>query len=543
MKNITTLKKQKIFIIVLSFFAVVIAAACIVLPVIFKEELNTVYRLTEYGDFAEVVITDKAEGRSLKGDIESIRKGNAKNTLDVNEGEGDVLYTFRKNDVEISYQPYIMPELQLSEIKEITVTNSYGSFALYNDGKENFFIKGAEKNLYNNQFLAELILQARYMLADKYVENPSSPSVYGLDEDTCSAKIEVLSKDGKKNVVYVGNKEIGGSRYYMKHAEKEQIYIMDSGAENFFNDVRFYLSPVVLKPIEEQQRNYIEKFVFSKMGERFFECEIIPDAERVGVYSNQLHRMTYPSEAHVLNTTTLYEMFSKVGGLSGAGVVEYGVSAKENKDEVFALYGIDTPFSQIEFNLAGQTYGIVVGKAEVTEQGDGYYYVYSTYQDTIVLVSEADLDFLGYEIVDLFQENVFQYNINSVSSIELKYGGKTVNYEISGEGEGLSVRESGKEVDVPSFRQFYFALLSAGVDGYSEFDAGVNTETLEHNLTFEIQLKSGENLKYAFYTESTLRCYTVINGVGEFYTKREYVDKIAKFADMLMSGQEIASQT
>ena len=64
-----------------------------------------------------------------------------------------------------------------------------------------------------------------------------------------------------------------------------------------------------------------------------------------------------------------------------------------------------------------------------------------------------------------------------------------------GTGKELAVTEtnSGKEIHVPSFRQFYFALLSTGVDGYSEFDAGVNTETLEHNLTFEIEISKYRN--------------------------------------------------
>ena len=140
---------------------------------------------------------------------------------------------------------------------------------------------------------------------------------------------------------------------------------------------------------------------------------------------------------------------------------------------------------------------------------------------------------------------MFQHNIDDVAKITLTNNSGSRVFITDGTGKDLFVYEDNtkKEIHVPSFRQFYIALVSAGVDGYSEIDSDVDVNTLEHNLTFEILLKSGEILKYAFYSESTLRCYAVINGVGEFYTKREYVDRIATYADMLMSGQVIESQT
>ncbi len=543
MKTKTTLYKQKTFIIVLSVLVILFAAMCIVFPFIFKEELNTVYVKSPLGDEAEAVIYDKANSRSLKGDIESIRKGEAKNTLSLEEGDGEeILYTFRKNDVEISYQPFIFPEIPLEKLSRVNVTNGYGSFSVYNDGKGNFFFEGAEANLYNSQLVSTLLLQARYMLADAYVENPSSPSDYGLSEDNFSAKVEVISTDGEKNTVYVGDNVIDGGRYYMKHAEKDHIYIMDSGASAFFNDIRTYLNADVIKAIEEQQRNYIEKFELKKNGKSFFACEIIPDEERVGVFSNQLHRMTYPADAHVLNTTTLYDMFANVGGLSGAGVVEYGVSKRENKDEIFASYGLDNPSFEIIFSLSGTDYDIAVGNREKAGEED-YYCVYSNYQDTVVLVPASSLIFLDYDILDLFQENVFQYNINGVASVELKYGGKTTSFALSGEGEALTVSESisGKSVDTASFRQFYISLLNVTLGGYSSVEGSV-ADTKKHELSFIVTLDTGEKLVYEFYSESTMNCHIVIDGKGGFKTDRKWVDKIIENSEKLISGVSIESE-
>ena len=542
MKTTTTLSKQKTLTAVLLFFAVIVAAMCIVLPMVLKEELHTVLEKTEKGDFAEVVIYDTSEGRSLKGDIEKMLSGEIKNEFDVKKGQGDVLYTFRKDNVNVTYRPYICPEIQLSDVSRVTVTNGYGKFSVYNDGKGNFFFEGAEKNLYNSQIVAELLLQARYMLSDGYVENPSSLADYGLTEETCSAKVEVTDKNGNVNTVFVGNNLIGSGQYYMKHTEKEYVYIMDSGAEAFFNDIRTYLDAGVVKPIEEQQRNYLEKFWLDKNGARFFECEIIPDEERVGVYSNQLHRMTFPSDAQVLNTATLYDMFNECGALSGAGVVEYALSSKENKDEVFASYGLDAPFMQVGFTLQGNDCSFSLGR---TEEVDGvvYYYVYSDYQDTIVMVPASSMNFISYEIIDLFQENVFQYNINGVESVELKYGGKSRTFKLSGVGNDLSVTEgmSGKSVDTPSFRQFYISLLNITIGGYSTF-SGTPADTLPHMLTFSVNLKEGGKAVYDFYSESTMNCHMVIDGKSGFKTARKWIDTVIENCEKLMAGETIASE-
>ena len=536
----TLLTRQKTLIIVIACLACIVAVACLVFPYVFKEKLNTVYAYSEQGDSVEVAIFDKVTGRSLKGDITAMLAGEMKNTLFVKPGKEDgVLYTFNKNDVEISYRPYIVPEVPKENIRRITVTNDKGTFSVYNDGKGNFFVEGAESNLYNQQLLSNLLFQARYLLADSYVENASEMSDYGLTDEKCGAKISVETTDGKAYCLLVGDRIAEGGQFYMRHTEKEYVYVMDSGAEIFFEDMRIYLDPVVIRPIEEQTRNYIEKFAYAKNGEPFFACEIIPDAERVGAYINQLHRMTYPADAFVLNTTTLYEMFNQIGGLSGAGVVEHGVFSGENPGEVLDKYGLVNTAADIAFTLGGESYRIVVGNTEEYD-GELYYYVYSEYQDTVVMVPATSMTFLQYNIIDLFQENVFQYNINEVASIQVKTPGKTREYVLSGEGETLTVTENGKTVDTPSFRQFYISLLGVKIAGYSKVE-GSGSEMLDHVLSYVVTLRSGDVLHFDFYSESTMNCYMVVDGKGGFKTDRKQINKIAEYSEMLINGQKIES--
>ena len=159
-----------------------------------------------------------------------------------------------------------------------------------------------------------------------------------------------------------------------------------------------------------------------------------------------------------------------------------------------------------------------------------------------MLVPASSLSFLGYELVDLYQSNVFQYNINEIASIEVKYGDKVYNYSLEGEGRELSVTETNtsKLIDTPSFRQFYISLMNVTIGGYSSLE-GVTYDNLKHVLTYTVTFREGSKLVYEFYSESTMSCYMIADGKGGFKTDRKLIDNIAINSDKLMSGITIES--
>lgn len=550
-KNSTLLSRQKRIIIILAVLVVILAAVFYISQKLSREETQTVLKVDGDGDEVFAIITDVSgtdRGINITY-INNVLSGMAENRYNVKKGTTeDVLCTFEADDVKITYYPMIFPEVALNSVDYVSVTNSHGYFKVYSDPQSSdLVIEQAKNNLYNTNLVSTLVLQARYMLATKKLENPSKNiSDYGLDVSQNPIMIEICDKAGNINTVFMGDKAPGGG-YYMKHKDKPFIYIADSTSAIFENDIHYYLSPVITRSISTDYAMYISSLTYTKNGEELFTCEIIPDEERVGSLKNQLHRIVSPEnkKQDILSTTTLYDMFTSLCSLSGVAVVEYGVSEKENYEEVMTQYGFDKPLASIEYTFGEGSFFAIFGTSVTNPDTDEkYYYGYGPYMDTIVLVPEASVPFLEYEYIDFIHNKMFQHSIDDVAKITLTTNKSTRVFVTDGTGKQLSVKEenSGKDIHVPSFRQFFIALLSAGVDGYSELDAGVNVDTLEHNLTFEIELKSGETLKYVFYSESTLRCYTVINGVGEFYTKREYVDKIAKYADMLMSGEVIESQ-
>jgi len=550
-KNSTHLSRQKKIIIILAVLAIILAAVYYVTKFFHHEELQTVYKLDKDGDEVYAIITDTSGvDRGINTlYLNNVLEGTAQNKYNVKKGTSDdILYTFEANDIKISYYPMIFPEVTSEALDYVKVTNTHGSFKVYTDPANGTpVIEQAKDNLYNSAQLSELLFQSRYMLSNKKLSSPSKNIAdYGLSPAQKPITIEVCDKKGNINTVYMGSKTPDGG-YYMKHKDKPYIYIMDSSCSIFENDMYYYLNPIITRALSPDYAMYITSLSYHKDGKELFTCEIIPDDQRVGALKNQLHRIVSPENKtqDVLSTTTLYNMFTDLCTLSGVYVLRHDVSKSEAYDEIMVKYGFDNPSAVIEYTFGETAYFAMFGNSFVDEaSGEEFYYAYSPYMDTVVLAPLTNAPFLKYEYIDFVHNKMFQHNIDDVAKITLTDNSGSRVFVTSGSGKELSVTEqtSGKQIHVPSFRQFYIALVSAGVDGYSELESGVNTESLEHNLTFEIELKSGELLRYAFYSESTLRCYTVINGVGEYYTKREYVDRIATFADMLMNGEEIESQ-
>lgn len=540
-KDKTLLSRQKIVIAILAALALIMAAVYGIYNLTAKEEKQTApvfYKdgkfFNDKGDAVELYIVDTVESKSLTADVAAMLSGKKENEWDAKSTDKGIV--FYKDNVKISSFPYIFPEIQKNDLARIIVTNIHGTYSVFNSGG-NFFIEGAEENLYNNQLLSELILQSRYMLSNGYVENANDPAEYSVTEDSYRVRVSVYDNNGNNYTIFVGDNAVNQNQLYMKRADKDEIYLMDSTASVFFEDVRSFLSPVVVKPIEEQQRNYLDAFALVKDGVPFFACELIPEDKRTGVYINQIHRMTYPEVEFVLDTMNVYEMFSSVAGLSGDFVEEYGVSKNPDKDKILESYGLLTPTAEIGYSYGGNSYLVSVGRL-----ADTHYYVYSHYQDTIVGVPATSLGFLNFDISDLYQSQVFQYSINEIEEIEVKTGADSYLFSLRGEGAELKVSEKNKslEIDTPSFRQFYISLLSVSIGGYSSIE-GASADTLKHELTFNVKLRNGAKLTYDFYSESTTSCYMIIDGKGGFKTDRSRIEKIATYANMLVNGEKIES--
>ncbi len=540
-QNNTTLSKQKKLITVLAIAAVVVAIGYFAVSIFAKDPLYTVKKYDEDGDVVHAAITD-GTGEITKNSIEQ-ELALGKGEHDVKPGETeDVLYTFRGRNVSITYRPFIIPEIALDNLYSVTVENESEKFTLKRDAiSDEFVFEEAPLQTYNAQMVSKLLFQARYMLAiDKTPYEGIKLSDLGLDEESNPIKVTVSDRDGNTDTVLFGNKIVTGGAYYMKHTEKPYIYLMDTTASVYENSITAYISPVLSKTIPESESGYIETFGIKKKGERFFECEIVPEEKRTGTSSTDLHKTVYPA-SYSPSITRFYETLMSVASLSGDSVVEVNVSKNPEKEAILAYYGLDNPENEVSWSYKGEQHGFITSALVVDEATDAaFYYAYSEYMDVIVTLSAQNVPFLEYGLMDFVDDYAFRCNITSVSEIIVNDGAKKSVYELAHKDKQLTVTEktTGKTIDTPSFRQFYMSLLNLRIGGYSDVDTA---EGLDRELSVTVKTSFGETYEYEFYTLSTMRSFMTLGGMGEFYADRNLVNSVIEKNRMLMNGETITA--
>ncbi len=539
-ENKTTLTKQKKLIIILAIAAAVVAIVYLAVSIFAKDPLYTVKKYDEDGDVVYAAITD-GTGEITKNSIEqelSLGKGEH----DVKPGETeDVLYTFRGKNVTVSYRPFIIPEIPLDNLYSVKVENNSGEFTLKRDAiSDEFVFEEASLQEYNAQMVSKLLFQARYMLAlEKTPYENIKLSDVGLDEKSNPIKITVTDREGNTHTVLFGNKTVTGGAYYMKHTEKPYIYLMDTAASVYENSITAYISPVLAKTIPEGESGYIETFGIKKKGERFFECQIIPEEKRTQTGSTDLHKTIYPA-SYSPSITRFYEALTSVASLSGDAVVAVNVSKNPEKQELLALFGLDNPENEVFWSYKGEQFGFITSELISDDAGE-FYYAYSEYMDIIVTLSAENVPFLEYGLIDFVDDYAFRYNITNVTQIIINDGKNKCVYELTHKDKQLSVTEknTGKTIDTPSFRQFYVSLLNLRIGGYADVETA---EGLDRELSMTIKTSFGETYEYEFYTLSTTRSFMTLSGVGEFYADRNLVNAVIEKNIKLMNGEVISAE-
>ena len=521
-----TLSNQKRIAVILAALAVVLAVVYVII-LLLKKDYSVVLPLYDAdGDVLDYTYTCESGNP-----VTEVSRDESNLTL---EADSEISYTAR---------PFIYPELNLEKLDSIHVVNDSGEFTVYLDKTSGeYLFKGNEMILYNEQPLAELKFQSRYMLAIKKVDGSYTDNAaladFGLDEESNPVSVTVTDTDGNSYTVLFGDKLVTGAAYYAKAADKPYVYVVDSTVSVFFNEENSYFNPMITTPLSQSEYNYIDSFSISKNGEMFMSSEIVPEEQRQGTGDTDLHKLNYPAK-YPASLTKYYEALACFANLSGSSVVETNVlsTSEENANELFEKYGLTVASNDVKYSYIGTEYRFITGHKYTDEDGTTGYYAYSPYMDTIVKLPLENASFLEYELIDFIDQSVFQMNIDNVSEITAHVPGVTCHFVLEGTGKDLKVTETntGNVIDTDSFRQFFISLLTVKIEGYATKD----DVTGPNEFGFTVVSRFDETSEFEFDIISTTRALITLDGNSEFYTNRSYVTTAAERLLMLVNGEKI----
>lgn len=442
----------------------------------------------------------------------------------------------------------MFPHIEKATANKITVKNSYGGYTLKREaGAENSFIIAEHPGApIKSETVSKIIVSTGYsviisrVLDDCPVEDLGK---YGLAEGDNYTTVTVEDISGNIYTYYVGNKITSGGGYYARYSTRNAVYIINADSAGTINQsAQSLLSPMLGYPIGSDGATMIDFFAITKNGEDFitFEYDEVASNED----ADSIYKMTYPGDYIIDSDIVAQSVTSTLASLEGSLVIEAGNGTPEGllykNEKLMAQYGfhdLENPAYELFYEYGDYSSYVIFTEAGV----EGYYYAYSYLWDTIVLVDEATVPYLSWNMLEYIMSNIFFTKIGKVDYIAVSgvidSAGKTydinekIYYWKDAEGSLFSKAEStgwqysGNNYSEQNHAQSFFMSVSMmNIEGYAS-EMNFDKSDSEEYARMEVKLTDGTVNNYVFYKAGGY-CYYEINGVGEFYVLTRTVNKM-----------------
>ncbi len=398
---------------------------------------------------------------------------------------------------------------EVSDMREVYVTNEYGSYALRRVDS-GWTLDGFEGISLDASMLDNLTGSFKNLTTTQRIEeNPADLSVYGLDKP--AAALRLVTTDGERTF-YIGDETPDGNSYYFNTDTSSDVYLMES-----------YVAAVVFLTARDYadigstiDADYITEIrISSPDGALHVVMDPEGEKDRYGLLSywnitEPVERSASNSDVASVLSTPIAEMEDDISAIL--------VDTAENRAET----GVDSPQYTLELTSAGEDIVYRFGNT------DGEYrYVLREGSGCIFRVDEVDCGFLYTQAYDVSEKYLAMIDIALLDSVKITYDGKTKLFTaVDADSDNARFYVDGKEVSGDEFRDFYQQIVAIPVGGEAidpVYDDIVGT--IEYTLT------SGEKitLEFAPYED---RSYAVfVNGVGQYSILKKNIDRIFELTE------------
>lgn len=442
-----------------------------------------------------------------------------------------------KSDVESgNYQ--ILDEITEDDVESVVVSNASGGYeADWND--DSVIIKDCDNIAIDNSAVKKIQNAVKGITAEKKVtDGKGRLNEFGLEDDP--VEVTVTGK-GEKESLMIGDEVPGqdSSQWYVLW--KEEVYIVsDSNVEAFQYGVKDLVSKQIT-PDRDESDDSFRVTLADIQGEGMDELQIRHQgSEELAGYQVDSYQLTapinYPASAAV--SEDILPMFF---GLKAQEVAVLHPTAEDR-----AQVGLDQPYRQVEIeyqtkNSEKNKLSILVSNID----GAGNLYVENG-SDVIYKCRPQDISWLNITVDTVISHTILIPDVTSLKTLTITQGDGS-SYQIQLQNMGADngkVLYDGKELDVDSFRNFYYGLISVEAD---EVILENLPDTSGMNKIAEIQFaymdESKKSNTVTYYSESARKAYAVLDGNERgFRLSETQLDTVLGNLQKLINGEEIKAR-
>lgn len=442
-----------------------------------------------------------------------------------------------KSDVESgNYQ--ILDEIAEDDVESVVVSNASGGYeADWND--DSVIIKDCDNIAIDSSAVKKIQNAIKGITAEKKVtDGKGRLNEFGLEDDP--VEVTVTGK-GEKESLMIGDEVPGqdSSQWYVLW--KEEVYIVsDSNVEAFQYGVKDLVSKQIT-PDRDESDDSFRVTLADIQGEGMDEIQIRHQgSEELAGYQVDSYQLTapidYPASASV--SEDILPMFF---GLKAQEVAVLHPTAEDR-----AQVGLDQPYRQVEIEY--QTKDSEKNKISILVSnidGAGNLYVENG-SDVIYKCRPQDISWLNLTIDTVISHTILIPDVTSLKTLTITQGDES-SYQIQLQNMGTDngkVLYDGKELDVDSFRNFYYGLISVEADEVileNLPDTSGMNKIAEIKFAYMDESKKSDTVTY--YSESARKAYAVLDGNERgFRLSETQLDTVLGNLQKLINGEEIKAR-
>ena len=442
-----------------------------------------------------------------------------------------------KSDVESgNYQ--ILDEITEDDVESVVVSNASGGYeADWND--DSVIIKDCDNIAIDSSAVKKIQNAVKGITAEKKVtDGKGRLNEFGLENDP--VEVTVTGKGGKESLM-IGDEVPGqdSSQWYVLW--KEEVYIVsDSNIEAFQYGVKDLVSKQIT-PDRDESDDSFRVTLADIQGEGMDEIQIRHQgSEELAGYQVDSYQLTapinYPASAAV--SEDILPMFF---GLKAQEVAVLHPTAEDR-----AQVGLDQPYRQVEIeyqtkNSEKNKISILVSNID----GAGNLYVENG-SDVIYKCRPQDISWLNLTVDTVISHTILIPDVTSLKTLTITQGDGS-SYQIQLQNMGTDngkVLYDGKELDVDSFRNFYYGLISVEADEVileNLPDTSGMNKIAEIKFAYTDESKKSDTVTY--YSESARKAYAVLDGNERgFRLSETQLDTVLGNLQKLINGEEIKAR-
>lgn len=412
--------------------------------------------------------------------------------------------------------------LKLDEKKmtKIVLNNEKGSLSLVK--KDDKWVYEEKQDLKLDENMVNTIVQNFTALtAEKSVENEASDlDKYGLKNTKNTAAVSL--NDGSNYTLELGNQTPGGSSYYLKLKDKNEVYIVSQSAGEA---VKYSLNDLRSKELATIDTADLKYLKITNLKGETIEIKANDaqnnDEKQYGVNA---FIMTKPySNAHGVDAEKLTKLTDTIKGLSIADF------ASDSSKEL-SKYGLDKPRLELLAKDSKKEFHLYFGK----DMDDNSVAFKAAGAPEVYTMSKESMEALNANPFDLIDKFVYIINIDLVDKITIENGAQkdvitlsrtTKKAEKEGEKDETvtAYKINDKEVSEDPFKKFYQVIIGLKIEGVNDKNL---SEKPEVRIVYNLNSPNKKTTVVSFAEYSSDFYAAFVDGKSEFLISKLQVQNM-----------------